>query len=109
MADVDDPWDPEPQRIAPQQLASTVDRLELRKREYMGIPQGVLDDLRGFCRADRSCFDPDPRIHAVMEGRREVWLRIQQHIDLEVNHLLRLYSAGRLSTEMLEGTEYQRG
>jgi hypothetical protein len=39
----------------------------------------VLEDLAKFCRADQSCFDADPRIHAVLEGRREVWLRIQEY------------------------------
>lgn len=43
----------------------------------------VLKDLAKYCRANESCFDPDPRIHAVAEGRREVWLRIQQHLNLE--------------------------
>lgn len=42
----------------------------------------VLADLRKFCRADESCFDADPRKHAILEGRREVWLRIQQHLRL---------------------------
>lgn len=36
----------------------------------------VLADLRKFCRGDRSTFDADPRIHALLEGRREVFLRI---------------------------------
>lgn len=103
-----DDFDEEPS-VAPAQLNATLTRLELRKRSYMGIPQEVMDDLRGFCRADRSCWDPDPRLHAAMEGRREVWLRIQQHVELEVEQLLRLYSAGRLSSDLLNGTEYQRG
>lgn len=38
--------------------------------------QKVLADLRKFCRGDRSTFDADPRIHALLEGRREVFLRI---------------------------------
>ncbi len=36
----------------------------------------VRRDLARFCRADASCFDADPRVHAAFEGRREVWLRI---------------------------------
>ena len=104
----DDPW-AEEETVAPAQLSATLDRLGFRKRGYLGIPQEVLDDLRGFCRADRSCWDPDPRLHAAMEGRREVWLRIQQHMELTEEELLRLYSGGRLSSEMLKGTEYHRG
>ena len=48
----------------------------------------VLDDLAEFCRAERSCFHADPRIHAVAEGRREVWLRIQTYINLTVDELV---------------------
>lgn len=53
--------------------------------------QAVLDDLRPFCRADSTCFDPDPRVHAALEGRREVWLRIQDHINLSPEALLAKY------------------
>jgi len=36
----------------------------------------VLADLARFCRANESTFHADPRTHALLEGRREVWLRI---------------------------------
>ena len=52
----------------------------------------LLEDLAKFCRANQSCFDPDPRIHAALEGRREVWLRIQQHLNLKPSELLALYN-----------------
>lgn len=48
----------------------------------------ALDDLSEFCRADRSCvvFGKDGRVDthatAVAEGRREVFLRIQQMLNL---------------------------
>lgn len=42
----------------------------------------VLSDLARFCRANDTTFNPDPRVHAVLEGRREVWLRIQQHMKM---------------------------
>lgn len=42
----------------------------------------ILKDLAKFCRANETCFNPDPRIHAQMEGRREVWLRIVEHLNL---------------------------
>lgn len=48
----------------------------------------VLADLAKFCRAEESTFDPDARIHAVHEGRREVWLRIQRHLRLTPTQLL---------------------
>ena len=42
----------------------------------------VLADLREFCRARESTFESDPRLHALMEGRREVWLRIANALNL---------------------------
>lgn len=44
--------------------------------------QKVLSDLAKFCRASKSTFDLDPRLHALMEGRREVFLRIMEHLEL---------------------------
>lgn len=42
----------------------------------------VLKDLAKYCRANTSCMHADPRIHAQAEGRREVWLRIMEHLKL---------------------------
>jgi hypothetical protein len=52
----------------------------------------VLADLAKFCRADKSCFHPDQRVHAVLEGRREVFLRIYQHLNLSDDELLKIYA-----------------
>jgi hypothetical protein len=70
-----------------------------RKRSYQltfGAPvaQPVLRDLAKFCRANETCFDPDPRIHAALEGRREVWNRIQYHILLPPSELYAIYNPG---------------
>lgn len=51
----------------------------------------VLRDLAKFCRAHETTFHEDPRIHAVMEGRREVWLRIQGNLHLDDDALWDLY------------------
>ncbi len=56
--------------------------------------QQVLADLARFCRAHESCFNSDPRIHAALEGRREVWLRIQNHLSLTPDQLCVLYNPG---------------
>lgn len=58
-------------------------------RNPMG--EAVLGDLARFCRAHSTTFTEDPRAHAVLEGRREVWLRIQQHLRLTDDDLWRLY------------------
>lgn len=50
--------------------------------------QAVLDDLGRFCRADEPCWSEDQRHHARLEGRREVWLRIQAELKLSVEDLL---------------------
>jgi hypothetical protein len=52
----------------------------------------VLADLAKFCRADRSTFHPDPRVAAQLDGRREVWLRITQHLEMSPEDLYRLLS-----------------
>ncbi len=48
----------------------------------------VLGDLRRFCRADEPCWSEDQRHHARYEGRREVWLRIQNELNLPEEELL---------------------
>lgn len=44
--------------------------------------QAILKDLAKFCRAHESTFDPDPRVHALLEGRKEVWNRLQHHLQM---------------------------
>lgn len=82
--------------------------LRARQRAYrMSLlsPSGqeILQDLAKFCRANETCFHPDPRLHAVAEGRREVWLRIQNHLNLSTPVLYALMS-GRtiLPTDVIE-------
>jgi hypothetical protein len=52
----------------------------------------VLEDLAKFCRATETTFHPDPRVHAVAEGRKEVWLRIQRHLQLSDDQLWALHA-----------------
>lgn len=52
------------------------------KAAHIGSVEIVLKDLAKFCRANKTCFDSDPRKHANLEGRREVWLRIMEHLNL---------------------------
>lgn len=52
----------------------------------------VQEDLARFCRANETCVVPGDAIAtAILEGRREVWLRIQQHKNLTPEQLFRLY------------------
>lgn len=75
--------------------------LRQRKLAYRRVFTGedskqVLADLSRFCRADRSCFHPDQRTEALLEGRREVWLRIQHHLNLTDEELNEIYAKGKV-------------
>ncbi len=70
-----------------------------RKRAYQLTFQtnqpanvAVMEDLAKFCRAHESTFHPDPRVAANLDGRREVFLRIQNHLGLTEEQLIALYS-----------------
>jgi hypothetical protein len=64
--------------------------------------QEVLQDLAKFCRANESTFHADARAHAVAEGRREVWLRIQKHLQLDDAQLWQLYGSPTSQTPTKE-------
>lgn len=77
------------------------EHLQQRQRAYQKVflskdpaNKAILEDLKYFCRAENTCFDPDPRIHAVLEGRREVFLRIEQHLKYDIERLFSLYKEG---------------
>lgn len=63
-------------------------RASAYRRTFDGpVAEVVLADLAKFCRANTSTFHPDSRAHAVAEGRREVWLRIQTHLQMSDDEL----------------------
>lgn len=51
----------------------------------------VLDDLAKFCRAHVSTFHTDAAASNRLDGRREVWLRLQHHLKLTDDQLWMLY------------------
>lgn len=51
----------------------------------------VLADLARFCRAHTSTAHHDPHIAARLDGRREVWLRLQNHLRLSPETLWLLF------------------
>jgi len=69
-----------------------------RKRAYQltfNSPSGemVLLDLVPFCRASETCVVPGDRDRTyVLEGRRETYLRIRDHLDLTVEQLVEKYT-----------------
>ena len=75
---------------------ATLDLIRQRKVAYQLVfghegGTAVIDDLKRFCRAEDSCFHPDPRNHAVLEGRRQVWLRIERHLKLSIEGIAHHY------------------
>lgn len=51
--------------------------------------KAVLDDLISFCRGKETCVVPGDRDRTyVLEGRREVLLRIQDHMELTPEQLV---------------------
>ena len=59
----------------------------------------VLVDLAKFCRAHESTFHVDPSVSDRLDGRREVWLRIQQHLQLTDDQLWNLFGNKSLPEE----------
>ena len=58
------------------------------RKTFKGIyGERVLADLARFCRANDSTFHKDPRVEGVLQGRREVWLRISKHLNLSEDEL----------------------
>jgi len=73
-----------------------------RRHQYLTVfdnpvGQEVLADLAKFARAHEPTFHPDPRVAAQLDGRREVWLRIQHHLRLTDDQLWKLYGEGKKS------------
>jgi len=69
-----------------------------RKRAYRRVfgagdsdTDMVLRDLAKFCRAHEIPATKDPVVLAMFNGRREVWLRVQQHLQLTDDDLWKLY------------------
>jgi|TARA_R110000803_G_scaffold34612_3_gene75460 hypothetical protein len=58
-------------------------RSQAYRKTFSGVHgERVLADLAGFCRANESTFVPDPRAEGILQGRREVWIRISKHLNL---------------------------
>ncbi len=91
--------------MTPKELyARTLEFTRRRKAAYQLAFKGagghrVLVDLAKFCRAAESTFHPtqNERIHAYLEGRRSVWLRIQQHLNLSPEEMMVLFNAAVLN------------
>jgi len=73
-----------------------VNFLQWRRQQYLQTfdneaGKEVLADLAKFCRANETTFHPDPHVRCQLDGRREVWLRIANHLNLSDEELYELY------------------
>lgn len=69
-------------------------RAQAYTKTFKGIPaESVLEDLAKFCRANESTFHKDSRLEGIMQGRREVWLRISQHLNMSEDELYKYYNS----------------
>lgn len=72
----------------------------VRARSYRAVfaPDGVIDrdrevvlaDLRDFGFANKPTFHADPHVAAERQGRRAMWLRISQHLNLDEERVQKL-------------------
>lgn len=64
------------------------------QRTFAGVSGDiVLRDLAKFCRAHETTFHTDPRVSAILQGRHEVWVRLQEHLQLTDEQLWKLHGA----------------
>ncbi len=68
---------------------------ELVKRAYcvaFGSPDGkrVLMDLIAYCHGRKTTFDPNDRVHAFNDGKREVLMRIAEFTNLSLEEIYQL-------------------
>ena len=82
-----------PKQFTEDQIAALLQDVEQLQKAYQVAFSGeagalVLADLARFCRAAEPCWSPDQRFHALLEGRREVWLRIDAQRNLPPEDLL---------------------
>lgn len=92
---------------------ATFDFLRRRKRDYQlafksPAGQQVLIDLAKFCRANAPAWHNDPRAHALLEGRREVFLRIQNHLNLSPEQLYAIFAGSEFNPLASEDTEKEQ-
>lgn len=84
-------------------IASTKDRLQKyfqrRSIAYRRVfskqnvfTNEVLQDLAKFCKIHKTSFHPDPRVHALIAGRQEVFLRIMENLNLTIEELYALHN-----------------
>lgn len=104
VEDFDTPT-PREQKAHRDELVQATEVLRARREAYGRVfgegtcaqddVQLVMRDLSYFCCAFRSTFSEDARVSANLDGRREVFLRICDFTQLDIETLFRKYNQGR--------------
>jgi hypothetical protein len=97
-------------QVTEAQVREALNAVTDRKRAYQLLfgsnpaSMAVLDDLAKFCRGrlEDTTFVPDQRLHAFLEGRRSVYNRIRQHLDLPEAYLLQIFAGDAIQVVQLE-------
>jgi len=69
------------------------------------LAEEVLRDLATFCRASETTFHTDKGISDALNGRREVWLRIQNHLKLSQDEIYELVTGATDSKTIVVQSE----
>lgn len=80
---------------------AALDIIRLRRQSYQNLfnlesksVRVVLADLARFCRAGQTTFHENQRMSDVLQGRREVWLRLADHLNMTEGELYDLFVRG---------------
>lgn len=78
--------------MTPEEAHSLNEQIQRAYHMVFGAPDGkvVLADLVAFCFGRKSTFDPDSRVHARNDGKREVLMRIQEFTSLTMEEIYAL-------------------
>lgn len=75
-------------------------RYEAYQRFWKGNPTGedvriVMDDMRYFCFGDTSTFQENERLHVLLTGRQEYYIRVMDHTRLSLDAFIEKYSSAQ--------------
>lgn len=81
---------------------AALDLIRKRKQAYVHtfeegdrFNKDVLTDLTRFCRGGQSTYHPDQRMNDILQGRREVLLRICDHLGMNERELYEKFVLGK--------------
>lgn len=84
--------------------AQTLQYLRVRQEAYRRMFSGeaqdgdaeiVMRDIKAFCRGDTSTYHDSERVHVLLTGRQEVYMRIMDHMRLTYDDLVTKYTQPR--------------